>query len=118
MADENEPDIFLVAQDDADHGNPSSSQNFVIGEPSKSDFSVWESVLFSHNYCRKSSEKWIAICLTCEAENQVGKTVKNFQKKRTEFKCTGGNTKGLLFSGDHISVTAAIYRYHEKNVYF
>ena len=74
-------------EEDNDMAEKVLEEEFTIGEPSDLNFSIFSSVLYSHNFYRKSHNGPRALCLMC---------LRSKERKKVFIKITDSNIKGVL----------------------
>merc|ERR1740129_2590321 len=74
-------------EEDNDMAEKVREEEFTIGEPSDQNFSIFSSVLYSHNFYRKSHNGPRALCLMC---------LRSKERKKVFIKITDSNIKGVL----------------------
>ena len=74
-------------EDDIDMAEKVLQEEFIIGEPSDLNVSVFSSVFWTHNFYRKCENTERALCLMC---------LRSERKKMVFLMTSGGNTKGMV----------------------
>ena len=74
-------------EDDIDMAEKVLQEEFIIGEPSDLNFSVFSSVFWSHNFYRKCENRERVLCLMC---------LRSENKKMVFLMASGGNFKGMV----------------------
>ena len=86
-------DVVVVSES---NNNDSASTPVIIGEPKDKNFNVNESVIWSHNWFRKSEDPQQGICLLCEADNAKlpATAAAKARKKKDAFSAVNWSTSG------------------------